>query len=142
MTVRLAARLALLAVLLARASAIVAEPVAGPFSVDGQSSLALALEVRLNGEPIAEARPPRQTLFSTVLRALPRGENVLEVRWRVVEVPAESRGYGPSTYVIRVRHAGSAALGLGERVLLTARGPEGERPVGTTGTERHAFVVP
>jgi len=59
-----------------------------------------------------------------------------------VEVPAESRGYGPSTYVIRVRHAGNAALGLGERVLLTARGPEGERPVGTTGTERHAFRVP
>ncbi len=113
------------------------------YVVDGQTAMRFRIEIFVNGIKVAEAKPPRQTLFmATVNQYLKDGTNELHVDYEVVDVPAESAPYGPPTFEVRVKQQPASSRARKWRTVVSLEGPTtGELTVGDRGTKRTTFKV-
>ncbi len=113
------------------------------YVVDGQTAMRFKIEIFVNGIKVAEANPPRQTLFmSTVNQYLKDGTNELQVDFEVVDVPEESRPYGPPTFEVRVKQQPVSSRARKWRTIVSLEGPtKGELAVGDRGTKKTTFKV-
>ncbi|MHC4106641.1 MAG: hypothetical protein ACYSXF_02525 [Planctomycetota bacterium] len=113
------------------------------YVVDGQTAMRFKIEIFVNGTKVAEALPPRQTLFmSTVNQYLKDGTNELHVDYEVVDVPEESADYGPPTFEVRVKQQPASSRARKWRTVVSVEGPtNGELAVGDRGTKKTTFKV-
>ena len=113
------------------------------YVVDGQTAMRCKIEIFVNGSKVAEAKPPRQTLFmTTVNQYLKDGTNELHVDYEVVDVPEESAPYGPPTFEVRVKQQPASSRARKWRTVVSLEGPpSGELTVGDRGTKKTTFKV-
>lgn len=113
------------------------------YVVDGQTAMRFKIEIFVNGSKVAEAKPPRQTLFmTTVNQYLKDGTNELQVDYVVVDVPEESAPYGPPTFEVRVKQQPASSRARKWRTVVSLEGPtDGKLTVGDRGTKKTTFKV-